>query len=306
MAISKRNVVKQSYELNNARYSLSAVETDLIMKMISEIKNEDKDFKTYLFKISEIEERIGKKINRTSLKTMAQELRKKNLTIDKGKEGFLVTGWVSSFEYHAERGEIELCFDPKLKPYLLELQGRFVKADIRHIFQLSSEYAKRIYTIFKQWEKIGTYTVKVEEWQKILEVPKTQLMYGEFKRKVLETAKEQINAKTDLEVSYTEIKTGRKITGIEWTIKKKVGQQLTIMDVSKDVIETGEKISNRAEAFLKHIDKNLKQIVAKNDRERKAEIIKIFEYHAENWDDEIMKEALKRAKKEPLKPHAQI
>lgn len=297
MAISKRNVVKQSYELNNARYSLSAVETDLIMKMISEIKNEDKDFKTYLFKISEIEERIGKKINRTSLKTMAQELRKKNLTIDKGKEGFLVTGWVSSFEYHAERGEIELCFDPKLKPYLLELQGRFVKADIRHIFQLSSEYAKRIYTIFKQWEKIGTYTVNVEEWQKILEVPKTQLMYGEFKRKVLETAKEQINAKTDLEVSYTEIKTGRKITGIEWTIKKKVGQQLTIMDVSKDVIETGEKISNRAEEFLNHIDKNLKQIVAKNDKERKAEIIKIFEYHAENWDDEIMKEALKRAKK---------
>lgn len=297
MAISKRNVVKQSYELNNARYSLSSVETDLIMKMISEIKNEDKDFKTYVFKISEIEERMGKKLNRTSLKTMAQELRRKNLTIDKGKEGFLVTGWVSSFEYHAERGEIELCFDPKLKPYLLELQGRFVKADIRHIFQLSSEYAKRIYTIFKQWEKIGTYTIKVEEWQKMLEVPKTQLMYGEFKRKVLETAKDQINAKTDLEVRYTEIKTGRKITGIEWTIKKKVGQQLTIMDVSRDVIETGGKIDDRSEAFLKHIEKNLKSIVGKNDRERKAEIIKIFEYHAENWDDEILNEALKRAKK---------
>jgi len=297
MAISKRNVVKQSYELNNAKYSLSSVETDLIMKMIAEIKNEDKDFKTYVFKISEIEERMGKKLNRTSLKTMAQELRRKNLTIDKGKEGFLVTGWVSSFEYHAERGEIELCFDPKLKPYLLELQGRFVKADIRHIFQLSSEYAKRIYTIFKQWEKIGTYTINVEEWQKMLEVPKSMLNYADFKRKVLETAKEQINAKTDLEVSYTEIKTGRKITGIEWTIKKKVGQQLTIMDVSKDVIETGGKIDDRSEAFLKHIEKNLKSIVGKNDRERKAEIIKIFEYHAENWDDEILKEALKRAKK---------
>lgn len=297
MAISKRNVVKQSYELNNAKYSLSSVETDLIMKMIAEIKNEDKDFKTYVFKISEIEERMGKKLNRTSLKTMAQELRRKNLTIDKGKEGFLVTGWVSSFEYHAERGEIELCFDPKLKPYLLELQGRFVKADIRHIFQLSSEYAKRIYTIFKQWEKIGTYTINVEEWQKMLEVPKSMLNYADFKRKVLETAKEQINAKTDLEVSYTEIKTGRKITGIEWTIKKKVGQQLTIMDVSRDVIETGGKIDDRSEAFLKHIEKNLKSIVGKNDRERKAEIIKIFEYHAENWDDEILKEALKRAKK---------
>ena len=47
MALSNRNVVKQSYELNNARYRLSVVETDIIFKMIAEIKNEDKDFQTY-------------------------------------------------------------------------------------------------------------------------------------------------------------------------------------------------------------------------------------------------------------------
>lgn len=296
MSLSNRNVVKQSYELNNAKYSLNAVETDLIMKMIAEIKNEDKDFHPYRFKVSEIETKIGKKLNRDSLKTMATELRRKNLYIDKGKGSFLVTGWVSSFEYYADKGEIELCFDPKLKPYLLELQNRFAKADIRYIFQLSSEYAKRIYTIFKQWEKIGEYKIEVAEWQRILDVPKSQMMYGEFKRKVIETAKEQINEKTELEVDYKEIKTGRKVTHLEWTIKKRAGQQLTIMDVSRDVIETGGKIDDRSEAFLKHIEKNLKLIVGKNDKERKAEIIKIFEYHAEKWDDEILKEALKRAK----------
>lgn len=297
MSLSNRNVVKQSYELNNAKYSLNAVETDLIMKMIAEIKNEDKDFHPYRFKVSEIETKIGKKLNRDSLKTMATELRRKNLYIDKGKGSFLVTGWVSSFEYYADKGEIELCFDPKLKPYLLELQNRFAKADIRYIFQLSSEYAKRIYTIFKQWEKIGEYKIEVAEWQRILDVPKSQMMYGEFKRKVIETAKEQINEKTELEVDYKEIKTGRKVTHLEWTIKKRAGRQLTIMDVSRDVIETGGKIDDRSEAFLKHIEKNLKHIVGKNDKERKAEIIKIFEYHAEKWDDEILKEALKRAKK---------
>lgn len=238
MKPSKRNVVKQSYELNNARYSLSAVETDLIMKMIAEVRNEDKDFHPYKFKISDVEERIGKKLNRASLKTMAQELRRKNLTIDKGKEGFLVTGWVSSFEYYADRGEIELCFDPKLKPYLLELQSHFVKTDVRYIFQLSSEYAKRLYTIFKQWEKIGTHTVNVQEWQKMLQVPESMKRYDNFKRKVLEVAKEQINAKTDLEVDYKEIKTGRKVTGIEWTIRKRAGHQMTIMDVSKAQIDT--------------------------------------------------------------------
>lgn len=238
MSLSNRNIVKQSYELNNAKYSLNAVETDLIMKMIAEIKNEDKDFHPYRFKVSEIETKMGKKLNRNSLKTMATELRRKNLYIDKGKGGFLVTGWVSSFEYYAEQGEIELCFDPKLKPYLLELQNRFAKADIRHIFQLSSEYAKRIYTIFKQWEQIGEYTIEVAEWQRILDVPKSLLRYDNFKRKIIEIAKEQINEKTDLEVSYEEIKTGRKITHLKWTIKKRAGQQLTIMDVSKAQIDT--------------------------------------------------------------------
>lgn len=238
MAISNRNVVKQSYELNNAKYSLNAVETDLIMKMIAEIKNEDKDFHPYRFKVSELETKMGKKLNRDSLKTMATELRRKNLYIDKGKGSFLVTGWVSSFEYYADKGEIELCFDPKLKPYLLELQNRFAKADIRYIFQLSSEYAKRIYTIFKQWEKIGEYKIEVAEWQRMLDVPKSMMIYNRFKEKIIETAKEQINEKTELEIDYKEIKTGRKVTHLEWTIKKRSGQQMTIMDVSKAQIDT--------------------------------------------------------------------
>lgn len=288
MSLSNRNVVKQSYELNNAKYSLNAVETDLIMRMIAEIKNEDKDFHPYRFKVSELESKMGKKLNRDSLKTMATELRKKNLCIDKGKSGFLVTGWVSSFEYFADQGEIELCFDPKLKPYLLELQNRFAKADIRYIFQLSSEYAKRIYTIFKQWEQIGTYKIEVKEWQRILDVPKSQMMYGEFKRKVIETAKEQINDKTDLDVDYKEIKTGRKVTHLEWTIKKRIGQQMTIMDVSKDTIDT------REANFLKHVEKKLIAMRETPLKLQKKEFEEICIFNGVEFTEALFKEAKKR------------
>jgi plasmid replication initiation protein len=238
MAISKRNVVKQSYELNNARYRLSVVETDIIFKMIAEIRNEDKDFQTYTFKVTELEKALGRSLDRSYLKETARNLMKKPLTIDRGGGGFLVCNWLSSFEYLPKTGEIELSFDPKLKPYLLELQGRFVKADIRHIFKLSSEYSKRIYTIFKQWEKLGKYEVSVEDWQKVLEVPKSMLNYADFKRKVLEVAKNQINENTDLIVDYKEIKTGRKVTGLIWTIGKQIGQQLTFENVSTATIDT--------------------------------------------------------------------
>lgn len=298
MSISNRTIVKQSYELNNARYSLTAVETDIIMRMIAEVKNEDEDFKPYRFKVSELEKKMNKQLNRNTIKAIAEGIARKPIRIDKGKGSFLTIGWVSSFEYYAESGEIELCFDPKLKPYLLQLNSHFATADIRQIFQLSSEYAKRIYTIFKQWQKLGKYTVEVEEWQKILEVPKTQLMYGEFKRKVIEPAKEQINEKTDLEVDYKEIKTGRKVTHLEWTIKKRIGQQMTIMDVSKDEIVTKHEnvLGHRELMFLAHIEPQLKSMIGMSEKEKRNQIIKIFNYHAENWNEELIKEALKRSR----------
>lgn len=243
MALSNRNIVKQSYELNTARYRLSVVETDIIFKMISEIKNEDQDFKIYSFKVTELEKALGRSLDRSYLKETARNLMKKPLTINRGGGGFLVCNWLSSFEYSPKTGEIELSFDPKLKPYLLELQGRFVKADIRHVFKLTSEYSKRIYTIFKQWEKLGKYEVSVADWQKILEVPKSMLNYADFKRKVLEVAKNQINESTDLTVDFEEIKTGRKVTNLIWTINKKVGEQLTLGDFSQDQLDITPQMS---------------------------------------------------------------
>lgn len=292
MDISNRNVVKQSYELNNARYSLTAVETDIIMRMIAEVRNEDEDFKPYRFKVSELEKKMNKQLNRNTIKSIAEGISRKPIRIEKGKGSFLTIGWVSSFEYYAENGEIELCFDPKLKPYLLQLNSHFAIADIRQIFQLSSEYAKRIYTIFKQWQKVGKYTVEIEEWQKILEVPKTQLMYGEFKRKVIEPGKEQINAKTDLKVDYKEIKTGRKVTHLEWIIEKSVGQQTTIGDFTDEEIQVGIKAD---EIFLVKLGRKIAPALEISKKEAVKELEKLCRYHGIIFDKETLKTALKIA-----------
>jgi plasmid replication initiation protein len=51
-------------------------------------------------------------------------------------------------------------------------------------------------------------------------------VYSDFKKKVLEVAKIEINKKTDITYSYKELKTGRKITNLEFFIKKKEEQEL--------------------------------------------------------------------------------
>jgi hypothetical protein len=222
MELSNRNVVKMGHSLNTAKYSLTSVETDIILKMVAEIKNEDEDFKPYSFKVTDLEGYFGKQLNPRSLKKMAQELRRKNLTIDLEDGGFLVTGWISSFEYKPKMGLIELAFDPKLKPYLIQLKDElYLKGDLRQILQLPSEYAKRIYMLLKQWEQKGSLEVEIAEWQRILEVPKSMKSYGNFKTKALDVAVNYINEKTDLTVGFEPKKTGRAYTHLVWKVRTK-------------------------------------------------------------------------------------
>lgn len=285
MPLTNRNIVRQHNALASAQYSLNAVETDIVMKLIAEIKKEDDDLKEYRFTITELEGYFGKQLNPRSLKTMAQELRRKNVTIDYEDGGFLVTGWVSNFEYLPKKGEITIMIDSKLKPYLLELQGNYVLTDLRYILRLSSEYAKRIYTIIKSWDlSQEKFEIEVAYWQKILEVPKSLLVYADFKRKVIEIAKAQINEHTDLSISYKEGKEGRKVTHLIWTIKSK--------DKAKPITVLHEGTRLEPEQFKKIVVALDTRVLELN--QFKSEAIRLAQYHGFYLDTFVL-DALKLA-----------
>lgn len=223
MELTNRNIVKVEHSLNTARYSLTPIETDLVLKMVAEIKNEDADFKPYSFKVTDLEAYFGKQLDRRTLKEMGRNLMKKPITIDTDDDGsFLICNWVSSFEYKSKMGLLELAFDPKLKPYLVQLQDElYLKTDLRNILQLPSEHAKRIYMLLKQWETAGKLEVEIAEWQTILETKKSMKPYGTFKKSVLDVAVKYINERTDLTVGYEPKKTGRAYTHLVWKIRTK-------------------------------------------------------------------------------------
>lgn len=289
MPLSNRTIVKQSPALVNAGYSLTVVETDLIMKLISEIKNEDMEFWTFRFTIPELEKALGRNLDQPSLREIGRNLLKKPLTIDSANGDWLICNWVSSFKYVKKSGTIEARFDPNLQPYLLEFK-QFVKTELRYILQLPSGYAKRIYTIMKQWEKPGKYEVDVAYWQKILEVPKSLLVYADFKRKVLEPAKEHINALTDLSVDYEEIKEGKKVIGLLWTIRAKpTSKQLTIDAVSTDEIDT-----RLPPEFIKRIVAKCEALMPLSERELTKLIKKEIMFHYQFEADKALVKSIKK------------
>jgi plasmid replication initiation protein len=77
-----------------------------------------------------------------------------------------------------------------------------------------------------QYASLGNRKLSLEEFRDYCGVKKNEyLLYADLKRKIIEKSKIEINSKTDYEVDYTEIKESRKVTALEWTIKKKSSLQ---------------------------------------------------------------------------------
>lgn len=239
--ITNRQIIKCSNELNTASYKLSEVSLNIIMTLISEIKQEDTDFKPYIFHISELEKKIERKIERAYLDKIADELLKNIIKIKRvEKNSFLKLGWVSSFEYYVGKGIIEVSFDPKLKPYLLSIKEGFVLGFLKEFVDIKGEYSKRIYMLARQNAFKGKMNIDLASLKTMLIVPKSMDEYKVFKQRVLKHAVLQINSKTNLEVSFKEIRAGRKVDRIEFIIKDKFKDKKIYSESMQEWIDSNE------------------------------------------------------------------
>jgi plasmid replication initiation protein len=216
-------MIVKSNHLVEARYKLTTLEQKLILMMVSNIQKDDKDFKCYRFQLKDVADFIG--ITHTKMyeeiSNVCKRLRMRELNIYKpDTQSVLNIGWVSSSEYFM--GEVELCFDPKLKPYLLQLKEKFVSYTPDMLKQIKSSYSIRLYELLKQYERIGKRYFLISELRDMLGLqPQEYTLLHNFRARVLNIAVVEINRNTDIDISYVEIKTRRTTTAIEFIIKSK-------------------------------------------------------------------------------------
>ncbi|MBF8984828.1 replication initiation protein [Lutibacter sp. B2] len=150
--MSKNYVVTKANALIEASYRLSVGEQKLILLLASMIQPDDKEFKTYQISVKSCMEWLGvtNKNKYKQIEKITKELMTKVLVVHKEKS-ILQISWISSAEYFKGQGIVELCFDPKLKPYLLQLKENFTTYRLKNIVQLKSYYSIRIYELLKQY-----------------------------------------------------------------------------------------------------------------------------------------------------------
>lgn len=227
MTKRKNKIVSQSNKLIETRCKLSVSEQRLLAIMIADISPNDKDFKIYSYKVSDIVGwlKLGRKDMHFELKNITGRLRNRGLTIQT-EEGELQTSWLSSALYIDKKGIVKLRFDPNLKPYLLELQSCFTEYALDEFLSLKSKYAMKLFKLLKQYLEIGKRRFSLNKLREHLDLEKTELkQWIHFKTRVLDISKREINKKTSIKINYSVEKIGRKIEFVVFSIKQKDEKQ---------------------------------------------------------------------------------
>ena len=231
-------LVSQRNDLIEARHTnpLSVREQKIVLTMVSMIEPTDGDFKDYRISIKEFSDMLGLEgsVKYTELKEITKDLMSKSIEIPRADGGWLFANWISSAEYQKGEGVIALSFSPKLKPYLLQLKNTFTTYRLSNILSLKSTYSIRLYELMKKWQHLGTWSCSVENFKEKMGIEnKKYPRYANLKARVLNPAIQEVNEKTDVFISLKEIKKGRSVDKIEFTIRHAPEREIQVPHLEK-------------------------------------------------------------------------
>ena len=233
----EKNLVVQSNKLIEAHYKqeYSVQEQRTVLWLISEINKadyfhvEESSYKEITISAQKYAELMGIRVDNVyrDAKKIGEALMSKVIAIPRDNGGWLMFNWMASMEYKKGEGVIEVSIAPKIIPYIIQLKEQFTSFRLGNILYLRSSHAIKLYQILAQYKKIGERTITVDELKSFLGLEDmiTYKVYSALKRKVLEISKREINQKTDLTISYKEIKKSRKVVAIVFKIISKPTQE---------------------------------------------------------------------------------
>lgn len=227
----EKNLVVQASALIEAHYKQTYTIQELrtVLWMISEIHKEDYfkhqkyEHKTIEISVKKYAEIMGINVDNVyrDAKKIADELGSKRFTI-RTNDGWINFGWISSMEYKHTEGIIKILISPDLLPYIIDLK-QYTSFKLENILSLGSSHAIKLYQLLVQYKSIGERTASLDDLRSMLGITKTKsyLEYKNFKKRILDISKREINEHTDLNISYVKIKKGRKVESIKFKITQK-------------------------------------------------------------------------------------
>lgn len=223
-------IVCKSNKVVEAGYKLNLNEQRLILSCIAKVNSQKPLLATERFEVTakEFAQRFDISEDKAyqTLKDVAGQLFERYVIIENPDPTdktlkYTKTRWVSAINYHPEVGKVSLLFAPLLLPYLSELTENFTFYHLNQIGNMSSIYSIRLYELLMQWKTIGKREIEIDWLKKQFELDNSYDRMFDLKKRVLDPAVKDINTHSNYEVSWTQRKTGRKVTHLTFEFSEK-------------------------------------------------------------------------------------
>lgn len=224
------NYVVQANTLIGGRQALKLNSAKLIRSAIMQVVREDKELKPYVITIKEFAQLL--QIDESNIYKYADEITddiiKNPVYVRQERQGktvkWIKIPWVSRCEYNPDMG-IAIKLNDELKPFLINLKEHYTQYTLENILAMKSVYAIRIYEMLqskimcKVLPRDGVnIVISVQELKECCDCTDKYEEFSNFKIKVLDKAKNEINRVTMFKMDYSYIKKGRSVTGINFHV----------------------------------------------------------------------------------------
>jgi plasmid replication initiation protein len=170
----------------------------------------------------------------------AHSLKQKNIQYLQDDGVFVEKSWVITSKYNQEGKYIELTFHPDLILDLLVIKGRFGKMEYNATKKFTTSYAFRIYELLQNYAYKGCRRFELEDLRYKLGIydDNKYKQFSDFKKYVLNPSVESINESTNLEITFNELRYGRKVGAIDFSISQKALTSQKVDDI--DIIDKSQ------------------------------------------------------------------
>ena len=229
--MSKGNLVVKTNQLNSALQNLSLPELRIVQLAIVDARetntglSTDKPLRIDALRYAEMFETTrqnGYKRMKEAEETLFN--RRFSYIDDDGK--VVKSRWIQQVRYLDDEGAIELVFTLAVVNGISRIDGAedfFTSYLLEQTANMDSIYSVRLYELLVQWKAAKqTPMFELEKFRDQLGIEPTEYKaMCDFKKRVLQVAIDEINEKSDIKISYEQVKKGRSIAGFKFKVLAK-------------------------------------------------------------------------------------
>ena len=204
--------IKQHNTITSGRYDFSACQLDILFMLLATLDESDELGKEYHIRVKDIELITGRKWNYQQLREGTEDMMSRVFEIQESI-GLAQIVLFTKVQYLDGTGSFYMKINEEARPYFFDLKNNFTLLELKSVLGCTSKHAKRLYSLACQWRGTGGHTYSIGELKEMLGLkdpkgkePEQYKQIGQFKEKVLDIAKRQINEHTDIVFDYELLK----------------------------------------------------------------------------------------------------